>query len=192
MPMLAIPLIQHRLADAAAASARARCATSTTWAMRCCIVATDRISAFDYVLGSGIPDKGKVLTQLSVFWFDAARRRRPQPLHHDWTSTHVPGGGAAIRRRCCAADRCWCARRRPSNRVRGARVPVGLGLEGVSADAARCAASRCRQDSRVRSPARADLHARDQGEHRARHQHRRGRRGQARWGTRRCSRVSAR
>jgi len=33
------------------------------------IVTTDRISAFDYVLGSGIPDKGKVLTQLSAFWF---------------------------------------------------------------------------------------------------------------------------
>ena len=33
------------------------------------IVATDRISAFDYVLGSGIPDKGRVLTQLSAFWF---------------------------------------------------------------------------------------------------------------------------
>lgn len=34
------------------------------------MVATDRISAFDFVLGSGIPDKGKVLTQLSAFWFD--------------------------------------------------------------------------------------------------------------------------
>jgi phosphoribosylaminoimidazole-succinocarboxamide synthase len=34
------------------------------------IVATDRISAFDYVLGSGIPGKGEVLTQLSAFWFD--------------------------------------------------------------------------------------------------------------------------
>jgi phosphoribosylaminoimidazole-succinocarboxamide synthase len=34
------------------------------------IVATDRISAFDYVLGSGIPDKGKVLTRLSAFWFE--------------------------------------------------------------------------------------------------------------------------
>ncbi len=34
------------------------------------IVATDRISAFDYVLGSGIPGKGQVLTQLSAFWFD--------------------------------------------------------------------------------------------------------------------------
>jgi phosphoribosylaminoimidazole-succinocarboxamide synthase len=33
-------------------------------------IATDRISAFDHVLGSGIPDKGKILTQLSHFWFD--------------------------------------------------------------------------------------------------------------------------
>jgi phosphoribosylaminoimidazole-succinocarboxamide synthase len=33
-------------------------------------VATDRISAFDYVLATGIPEKGRVLTQLSLFWFD--------------------------------------------------------------------------------------------------------------------------
>src|SRR5579871_4330100 len=33
-------------------------------------VATDRISAFDYVLATGIPHKGKVLNQLSLFWFD--------------------------------------------------------------------------------------------------------------------------
>jgi phosphoribosylaminoimidazole-succinocarboxamide synthase len=37
---------------------------------RLLIVATDRISAFDYILATGIPDKGRVLTQLSVFWFD--------------------------------------------------------------------------------------------------------------------------
>ncbi|MFH1282128.1 MAG: phosphoribosylaminoimidazolesuccinocarboxamide synthase [bacterium] len=34
------------------------------------IIATDRISAFDYVLPTPIPDKGKVLTQISKFWFD--------------------------------------------------------------------------------------------------------------------------
>jgi len=33
-------------------------------------VATDRISAFDHVLGSGIPDKGRILTQISAFWFE--------------------------------------------------------------------------------------------------------------------------
>ena len=40
---------------------------------RLLIVATDRISAFDYVLGTGIPDKGKVLTQISAFWFARLR-----------------------------------------------------------------------------------------------------------------------
>ena len=34
------------------------------------IAASDRISAFDYILATGIPDKGRVLTQLSIFWFD--------------------------------------------------------------------------------------------------------------------------
>ena len=34
------------------------------------MVATDRISAFDHVLATGIPGKGKILTQLSLFWFD--------------------------------------------------------------------------------------------------------------------------
>jgi phosphoribosylaminoimidazole-succinocarboxamide synthase len=43
------------------------------------IVATDRISAFDYVLASGIPDKGRILTQLSAFWFDFLRDVIP---HH--------------------------------------------------------------------------------------------------------------
>ena len=37
------------------------------------LVATDRISAFDWVLPTGIPDKGRVLTQCSVFWFDWLR-----------------------------------------------------------------------------------------------------------------------
>lgn len=37
------------------------------------IVATDRISAFDVVLPTGIPDKGKVLTQISLFWFNLTK-----------------------------------------------------------------------------------------------------------------------
>jgi phosphoribosylaminoimidazole-succinocarboxamide synthase len=34
------------------------------------MVATDRISAFDHILGTGIPGKGRILTQMSLFWFD--------------------------------------------------------------------------------------------------------------------------
>ena len=37
---------------------------------RLLFIATDRISAFDWVLPSGIPDKGRVLTQISQFWFE--------------------------------------------------------------------------------------------------------------------------
>ncbi|MGO9257231.1 MAG: phosphoribosylaminoimidazolesuccinocarboxamide synthase [Bryobacteraceae bacterium] len=44
---------------------------------RLLIVATDRISAFDYILPTGIPDKGKVLTQLSIFWFDFLKDLTP-------------------------------------------------------------------------------------------------------------------
>jgi phosphoribosylaminoimidazole-succinocarboxamide synthase len=44
---------------------------------RLLIVATDRISAFDYILPTGIPDKGHVLTQLSIFWFDFLRDVTP-------------------------------------------------------------------------------------------------------------------
>jgi phosphoribosylaminoimidazole-succinocarboxamide synthase len=47
---------------------------------RLLIVATDRISAFDYVLGSGIPDKGKVLTQISEFWFERTAHLVPSHL----------------------------------------------------------------------------------------------------------------
>jgi phosphoribosylaminoimidazole-succinocarboxamide synthase len=58
------------------------------------MVATDRISAFDYVLGSGIPDKGRVLTQLSAFWFDATRHIVPNHL----IATDVRAYPASLRR----------------------------------------------------------------------------------------------
>jgi phosphoribosylaminoimidazole-succinocarboxamide synthase len=43
-------------------------------------VATDRISAFDYVLATGIPHKGRVLTQISLFWFDLLKDIVPNHL----------------------------------------------------------------------------------------------------------------
>jgi len=58
------------------------------------IVATDRISAFDYVLGSGIPDKGKVLTQLSAFWFE----RMGDLVPHHLLSIDVARFPAAVQR----------------------------------------------------------------------------------------------
>jgi phosphoribosylaminoimidazole-succinocarboxamide synthase len=49
------------------------------------IVATDRLSAFDHVLPTPIPDKGRVLTQLSAFWFD---RLGPLAPHHMRSATY--------------------------------------------------------------------------------------------------------
>jgi phosphoribosylaminoimidazole-succinocarboxamide synthase len=47
---------------------------------RLLMVATDRISAFDHVLPNGIPDSGKVLTQLSIFWFSQTDTFQPNHL----------------------------------------------------------------------------------------------------------------
>ena len=54
---------------------------STSWTRNGLLfVATDRISAFDYVLATGIPHKGRVLTQISLFWFEFLRDLVPNHL----------------------------------------------------------------------------------------------------------------
>ena len=50
---------------------------------RLLMVATDRLSAFDHVLPNGIPDRGKVLTQISIFWFSQT---------HDFQENHLISG----------------------------------------------------------------------------------------------------
>jgi phosphoribosylaminoimidazole-succinocarboxamide synthase len=54
---------------------------------RLLIVASDRLSAFDVVLPTPIPDKGRVLTQISVFWFETLRDIVP---HHVVSTTEFP------------------------------------------------------------------------------------------------------
>ena len=66
---LALPILQTAIARRAP-DRRGKVRDIYEFGDRLLIVATDRISAFDYVLGSGIPDKGKVLTQISSFWFE--------------------------------------------------------------------------------------------------------------------------
>jgi phosphoribosylaminoimidazole-succinocarboxamide synthase len=58
---------------------------------RLLIVATDRLSAFDVVLPTGIPDKGAVLTQLSAFWFELTGDIVPNHFIQVVDSTRVPG-----------------------------------------------------------------------------------------------------
>src|SRR5213080_3737160 len=71
---LANPILQTTLADRRP-DRRGKVRDIYDFGDRLLIVATDRISAFDYVLGSGIPDKGRVLTQISKFSF-----ARTQPI----------------------------------------------------------------------------------------------------------------
>jgi phosphoribosylaminoimidazole-succinocarboxamide synthase len=60
------------------------------------LVATDRISVYDVVLPTPIPDKGRLLTQLSLWWFDQLAELIP---HHAISATDVPAefAGRAIR-----------------------------------------------------------------------------------------------
>lgn len=56
------------------------------------LVSTDRISAFDWVLPSGIPDKGRVLTQLSRFWFEKFKDLPNHMISCDVADFDLPAG----------------------------------------------------------------------------------------------------
>ena len=56
------------------------------------VVATDRVSAFDHILSPGIPEKGKILTQLTLWWFDRLADEIDVP--HHVVSTDVPAAVA--------------------------------------------------------------------------------------------------
>jgi phosphoribosylaminoimidazole-succinocarboxamide synthase len=70
------------------------------------IIATDRLSAFDVILPTPIPDKGRVLTQLSLFWFDLLRDVIP---NHVLSSTDFPAAFNAFREEL--ADRSMVVRK---------------------------------------------------------------------------------
>jgi phosphoribosylaminoimidazole-succinocarboxamide synthase len=66
--------------------------TSTAHGDAMLIVSTDRISAFDWILPTAIPDKGRVLTAISAFWFDLLSRG-PEPVPHHLITTDVDAMG---------------------------------------------------------------------------------------------------
>ena len=62
------------------------------------MVASDRISAYDVVLPTPIPDKGRVLTQMSVFWFEATRHLCPNHYVSDDVPEEVAGKALRVKR----------------------------------------------------------------------------------------------
>ena len=156
---------------------------------RLLIVATDRISAFDYVLGTGIPDKGKVLTQISAFWFD----RTAAIVDNHLLSIDAADFPIDVRpERALFAGRSMLVKtgRAAADRVRGARVSVRVRLEGLPRVRAGLRHPAAAGSARIRPPAPADLHAGDQGADRPRHQHQRGTRPPSS-SIRRCWRARA-
>ena len=102
---------------------------------RLLFVASDRISAYDWVLPTPIPDKGRILTALSQVVVQAARGRRAEPrrVRDDPARPSPAGPWSASGSRCCPIE---CV-------VRG--YLAGSGLTDYLRDAARSAASACRR-----------------------------------------------
>jgi phosphoribosylaminoimidazole-succinocarboxamide synthase len=110
---------------------------------RLLLVATDRISAFDWVMPNGIPDKGRILTQLSAFWFELLGVPN-HVLSLDLAAAglpagtdHVPLAGRSTIARKCRVVPIECVVRgylegsgwkeyRQSGSVCGVRLPEGL------------------------------------------------------------------
>ena len=97
------------------------------------LVASDRISAFDVVLSPGIPDKGKVLTQLSNFWFrkfsdvenhllETDISRFPEDLQVD--ASTLAGRSVLVKKCEVVPFECVARVRLSSGAFAGARLPV--------------------------------------------------------------------
>ena len=107
---------------------------------RLLMIATDRISAFDHILPTGIPDRGNVLTQLSIFWF-----RRTGHLQENHLIEPGDDGRSMVVRRA-DASRITPAQPRSERRC-GMRPPVS---DAPSRARGRCGEAAGRWGGRLR------------------------------------------
>ncbi len=100
------------------------------------LVATDRISAFDFVLGTEIPDKGRILTQLSLWWFGQLADLVPNHLVEAPVPAEFAGRAMACRRLSMVPVECVArgyltgsalADYQRTGMICGTRLPPGLG-----------------------------------------------------------------
>ena len=95
---------------------------------RLLIVATDRLSAFDVVMPTPIPDKGRVLTQLSLFWFNLLHDVIP---NHVISSTDFPAPFSSFARRPGWTLHGCAKNQTAAHRMRRSRIFVRVRLEGI-------------------------------------------------------------
>ena len=125
-------------------------------------MATDRLSAFDVVLPTPIPDKGRVLTQLSLFWFE--KLRDVVPNHVFRAPPSFPAALAPFAEQL-AGRSMLCRKTKPvpiECVVRG--YLVGLGLEGLQGDGKSLRHRAAAGLAGIGAAARADFHALHQGD----------------------------
>ena len=141
---LAAPILQTTLADRRP-DRQGKVRDIYDFGDRLLIVATDRISAFDYVLGSGIPDKGKVLTQISCVLVRAHAVRSSPTICCRPPRRRIRAKRAARPSLLQGRSMLVTPHRAAADRMRGARLPVRLGLEGLRRQPASSAAFACRR-----------------------------------------------
>ena len=119
------------------------------------MVASDRISAYDVIMPNPIPDKGRVLTQMSLFWFESTAEICPNHFLSEEVPEEVAGRAIRVRRLDMYPVECV---------VRGYLSGSGWREYRESGSDLRDRAAG--RPARVRAPAGADLHPRDQGRRR--------------------------
>ena len=126
---------------------------------RMLVVASDRISVFDVVLGDKIPDKGRVLTALSTFWFDATAAIVPNHLVSADPTDFPETAGSDIAGRAMLVR----AAQPGTARVRRARLSVRVGVEGLRGNRVGAGPGAPGRPGAGGTAAVADLHAHHEG-----------------------------
>ena len=132
---------------------------------RLLLVSTDRISAFDWVLPTAIPDKGRVLTQIAAFWF----RLLGEPNHLITTDVEEMDLPPGADRRMLAGRSTLCRKTEVvpiECVVRG--YLAGSGWKEYQQQRHRLRHQAAGRPDRKQPLGRADFHPRDQGRHRPR------------------------
>ncbi len=135
---------------------------------RLLLVSTDRLSAFDWVLPTGIPDKGRVLTQIAAFWFNLLG----EPNHLITTNVDEMGLPAEVDRSLLAGRSTLCRKTEVvpiECVVRG--YLAGSGWKEYQQNGMVCGIKPAAGADRKRPAAGADFHAGHEGGRRPRREH---------------------
>ena len=149
-------LVSDQLADRHEASGKVR--EIYNFGETMLMVASDRMSAFDVIMPTPIPDKGRVLTALSAFWFERTAELAPNHLI-SIDPARLPRAGPQLARPGRPHD-AGAAADDDADRVRRTRLPGRFRLEGLPRHRLGLRPAAACRPARIGAAAAADLHAR--------------------------------